>query len=366
MKRRELLFGAAALQAAMSARAQNRPASQPFRVGCMNVVTYSHLPPLWAPVMNARTGRKEGPLSGMHITHCWEIDPVKSEQFAREFGCEPVKNFDDMVGKVDGIISGGFYMHPWAHIIHEPYLKAGLPNLINRPLANSMAKARRILDTARAHNAPVLVPSAFEWNGAIARARAFAKGKKILAYTASNSFDDYPTHGVHGIYMVARAIAESGFPIVSVGYTAKNWHTVPAVMTLEHAEPGGGRFYGALHQVAGGLGSLTIHTPEEYGGRNFTIYSGSEFPFNQSEFWAPAVWAYQQMAFTRDMPQSFEAILHKTQAFLAGWRSILVNEGKPVRLDEVPENWSSPVELPTHPDDHAHLEMWRKKFGPES
>ena len=65
------------------------------------------------------------------------------------YNCEAVRNFDDMLGKVDGIISGGYYNYPWNHILHEPYLEAGLPNLINRPFANSLLKARKMIDTAR-------------------------------------------------------------------------------------------------------------------------------------------------------------------------------------------------------------------------
>jgi tripartite-type tricarboxylate transporter receptor subunit TctC len=93
----------------------------------------------------------EMPLTGMQITHCWEIEREKSEAFARKFGCEPVKNFDDMVGKVDAVISGGYYNHPWNHILHEPYLKAGIPNLVNRAFSNSRAKARKMIDLAKKH-----------------------------------------------------------------------------------------------------------------------------------------------------------------------------------------------------------------------
>jgi len=75
-----------------------------------------------------------------------------------------VKNFDNMFGNVDGIISGGYYNHPWNHILHEPHLEAGLPNLINRPLTNSLAKARQMVATAKKHGATILELSAFEQN----------------------------------------------------------------------------------------------------------------------------------------------------------------------------------------------------------
>ncbi|HZT28764.1 MAG TPA: Gfo/Idh/MocA family oxidoreductase [Bryobacteraceae bacterium] len=366
LDRRKFLGAALASEAsALAAQGgKRRSPSDVFRVGCLNVVTYSHLNELWAPLMNPRDNQKDAPLTGMRITHCWEIDPDKSAQFARTFGCTAVRNFDDMLGKVDGIISGGYYNHPWNHILHQPYLEAGLPNLINRPFANSMAKARRMVEMAQKHGAKILVPSSHEFNDPITHAKAWAGGKKILCYNATNSFDDYPSHGVHGVYLVCRAVAESGSPVVSVAYQARNWYSPPGVLTFEHRDPQGRPFFGTLHQLAGSWGTIQIHTPEEYGGKDFLIQTGTGYPFNRTEIWAPPVWVYQYMALYGEMPQSFEQILHKTNVFLAGWRSILDQGGRPVRLEEVPEEWESPVELPTHPGDPT-VSLFRKKFGKE-
>lgn len=336
--------------------------SDPFRIGCLNVSSYSHLPPLWAPLINPRRDEKETPYTGMRITHCWDIDPEGAEKFAETFGCETVENFDEMIGKVDGIVSGGYYNHPWNPILHEPYLEAGLPNLINRPFSNSLAKSRKMIDTARKNGAALLVPSSHEHNNAISRAKAWATGKRILCYDATNSFDDYPTHGIHGIYLICKAIAEAGNPVVSVAYRTKSWHSPSGVMTFEHESPDGRVFYGSLHQVAGSWGTVRIHTAEEYGGKGFDIQRGTGAPFDKTEIWAPTIWAFQNMALYGEMPQSFAQIEHKNNVFLAGWRSVLERGGAPVRLDEVPETWESPVELPNHPDDET-VSLFKKKFG---
>jgi predicted dehydrogenase len=334
---------------------------EPLRVGFLNVASYSHAP-LWAPLINPRPGQKDTPFTGMRITHCWDIEPDKAAEIAKTYGCEMVKNFDDMVGKVDGVISGGYYNHPWNHLLHEPYLEAGLPNLINRPFTNSLAKARQMIDLAEKHGATILVPSSHEYNDAIARAKAWATGKQIVCYTATNSFDDYPTHGIHGIYMVCKAIAEAGNRVVSVAYRTDSWHSPPGVVTLEHQDSGGRQFFGTLHQVSGSWGTVQIHTPEAYGGERFRIHTGTGYPFDKTEIWAPPIWAFQNMALHGEMPQTFEQLLHKTQVFLAGWKSVLDNDGKPVRLDEVPDDWESPAELPNHPD-HDTVARFRKRFG---
>lgn len=354
---------AASLAAAAPAAAQTKrwTSGQPFRIGCLNVSTYSHMA-IWGPLINPRKGEPDTAFTGMRITHCWEIEPAKAEEFARTYGCEAVRNFDDMVGKVDGIISGGYFNHPWNHVIHQPYLEAGLPNLINRPFANSLAKARKMIETARKHGALILTPSAYEHNESIARAKAWAAGKKILSYDATNSFDDYPTHGVHGLYMICKAIAETGNPVISVAFQARNWYTPPGVMTFEHADKEGRRFLGTLHQVAGSWGTIQIHTPQEYGGKSFVIHPGTEYPYNKTEVWAPTLWAFQHMGVTGVMPQSFDEIYRKTNVFLAGWKSILEKDGRPVKLDEVADGWESPAALPARPDDPT-VALFIKKFG---
>lgn len=357
-------LGAGAVAAAPASAPSKRDSfhGDVFRVGCLNVSSYSHLEALWAPLMNPRPGSGEVPLTGMRITHCWEIDHARAENFAKTYGCEAVKNFDDMLGKVDGIMSGGYYNHPWNHILHEPYLEAGLPNLINRPLSNSLAKSRKMVELAKKHNATILVPSAFEHNDAIATAKTWATGRNILCYDARNSFDDYPTHGIHGVYMICRAIAEAGKPVVSVSYRADQWHSPPGVMTFEHRDKNGRQFFGTLHQIAAGLGSIRIHAQEESEARRFAIRAGTGYPYDKTELWAPTIWAFQRMALYGEMPQTFEQILNKNNVFLAGWRSVLEEGGNAVKLDDVPDDWESPVELPNRPDDET-VSLFRKKFG---
>ena len=104
------------------------------------------------------------------------------------------------------------------------------------------------------------------------------------------------------------------------------------------------------------------HWAEEYGGKDFAIQTGTGYPFNKTEVWAPTLWAFQHMALHREMPQTFEQIYAKTNVFLAGWKSILENDGRPVKLAEVPEDCESPVELPNHPGDST-VGLFRKKFG---
>lgn len=164
--------------------------------------------------------------------------------------------------------------------------------------------------------------------------------------------------------MCCKAVAEAGNPVVSVSYRTNSWYSPPGVMTFEHMGKDGAPFYGTLHQVSGSWGTVQIHTPEAYGGEMFAIRTGGGLgrPLDQTEIWAPTIWAYQRVALFGEMPQTYEQILHKTNVFLAGWRSVLTAGGKPVKLEEVPVDWESPVALPNHPDEHT-AELFKKKFG---
>lgn len=323
-----------------------------LRVGAMNLQVYSHLG-IWAPLLR--------PFTGMRITHCWDINPDVAEGFATRHQATAVKNFDDMLGKVDVIISGGYYNNPWNHIIHEPYLEAGLPSLINRPFANSVAKGNQMIEMAGKHKAPILVPSSFEHTHVMVQAKKWAKDKEITCYNATNSSDDYATHGIHGVYLVCRAIAETGNPVVSVAQQAKNWHSSPAVVTLEHQAPDGSTFMGTLHLGSFGLGGIRIHTKEESDGRGFQIEHGTSHPYDKTQLWAPTLWEFESLARGNEPSQSLEQIDHKHKTYMAGFWSVLRNEGKPARLDEVPVDWEAPVDIPGL--NHKDTERFRKKFG---
>ena len=335
----------------------DRSVEKPLRVGAMNIGVYSHLAAHWGQLIS-------GPMSytGMQITHCWDIDPGRAAGFAKGHRCTAVKNFDDMLGKVDAVIDGGYYNHAWNHVLHAPYLEAGLPCLINRPFANSVGKAREMVTLARKHKAPILVPSALGHNDVLAQARRFVESSEVVGYHAAAGAEDYPTHGVHGLYFLSRAISDAGNPVQSVSYRARQWHAPPAVLTFEHQDSKGRPFFGTLHAGEFGIGVLHIHTRKEGHGRSFSLTLGTGAPYNQTEFWTPTLWAFQAMALSGQMPQSYDQILEKHTAFMAGWRSHLVEEGRPVRLADVPADWESPVALPNRPADTIHAEF-KKKFG---
>ncbi len=352
---------------AIAATAASREASatqddsnprKPIRVGVLNISVYSHLAAHWGRLISGSMS-----YTNMQITHCWDVNAESSAGFARGHRCTAVKNPSDMVGHVDAVIDGGYYNHAFNHVLMAPFLKAGLPCLVNRPFANSVAKTKAIVELARKHKAPLLVPSAFGHNQVVVEARHFVESSRVTGYHTTTGAEDYPTHGTHGLYFLSRAITDAGNPIISVAFRGKHWHSPPAVLTLEHQDAEGRTFYGTLHSGDFGVGMLQIHTDKNGNGRPFTLTLGRGELYRDTGFWTPCLWAFQQIATGNPMPQTYDQILMKQQAYLAGFYSHLVKDGQPVRLVDVPADWEAPVKLPQRPGEHAYFELLRKKFG---
>ncbi|MBN1290193.1 MAG: twin-arginine translocation signal domain-containing protein, partial [Candidatus Latescibacteria bacterium] len=126
------LAGAAAL-ATSTSPAQAAPAKtgQKVKVGAFGACTYSFWG-IWADLLSPR-GRLGTSTLNMEISHLWDKDYDAAQKFAEKWGCEAVKNYDDMIGKVDGVACGGLYEVPWQHKMFRPYLEAGMPCYLSRP-----------------------------------------------------------------------------------------------------------------------------------------------------------------------------------------------------------------------------------------
>ncbi len=127
------LAGGAALAASGTVKAQTKPKlpeTDLIRVGAIALGDNSHLNyDIWAPMINpgAPKAWPVGRTTRMLITHCWDRDPALADAFAKKFGCTAVKRYSDMVGKVDGMIFGGFNEVKWWPKLARPYLEAASP-----------------------------------------------------------------------------------------------------------------------------------------------------------------------------------------------------------------------------------------------
>ena len=238
------LAGAGATAVSATAgKAQSKPklpSTDLLRIGVIALSDNSHLNyEIWAPMFNpiGSKGWPVGRTTRMIITHCWDRDPLVAEAFAKKYGCTAVKNYYDMVGKVDGMVFGGFNECKWWPKLVKPYLEAGIPCYINRPFAYSMKDAKEICDLSKKHNAPILCTDEREYiqQAIVGRAKVeelLTQKRTIIGGHSTNASGEWSQHGVHGLYFL---LAVFGMDVETAGYQADGWwkEKTPTA-TLQH------------------------------------------------------------------------------------------------------------------------------------
>ncbi len=94
--------------------------------------------------------------------YVWDYDNEKTEDFAREFGGEIVEEPENMISKgVNGVFidtkSGDHRRYA------EPFLSAGIPTFIDKPMATKLEDLKAILDLARRKDALLMSNSVLRY-----------------------------------------------------------------------------------------------------------------------------------------------------------------------------------------------------------
>ena len=330
-----------------------------IRVGMLSC-NQGHTLGLWGPLLNPQGEQIR--MTGMVMTHCWDINPEASRAFAEEHGITAVGEYTDLVGKVDAVIMGTYNSLAFNHVLARPYLEAGIPIFINRPFSTKLSTAREMLEVARQHNTPVMCASSFEFprEVEIARHRVEQTGRNLQGYSATNSMSDYSTHGIHGVYFIHRVV---GGPARAIAYRTPDWKKPNGLFMVEHeGRDGGEAFYGTLQEIGGGLtnASIKLWTGGSHYFEQWLFWE--QGPYDRDKFmWIPMLLEVQRMFHTRKMDQSYDEILEKTLWYLAGFHSHLKCDGGWVPLEGFDEEWEAPSWDSGEGFDYQ--QAYAKKFG---
>ncbi len=302
----------------------------------------THIDSLWGPLINP-VGESMTRLTGMVMTKVWDRDPKVAAAFAKKYGCRAVSSFDGMAGKVDGVILSDFTSAHRFHDLARPYLEAGTPIFINRPFAYSMRKARMIADLSRKTGTPIMCGDTHEYVKEVNIARARVKEMEPLSGVhATNSMSDYPSHGIHGIYWLHACL---GGGVKAVSYITPDWRQPNGLCVLEYAPRvrDGKVFYATLQQIVPTATNASIRLfmrESRYTQIDF-MWEKSDWDRKVLMFLQPVL-AMQKMFETGVMPESHDSILEKTRVFLTGFYSAVEKGGAPVKVDDLPEDWTAP------------------------
>jgi len=296
----------------------------------------NHSQNMWARLINAVPNTNNIPYTprrtGMVLTHVWSVLPEWAEEFAGTFGVKNVvRNFDDMAGKVDGLIIDAFFGTPYYHHLVKPYLEACTPVYLNRPFTDSVRKAKEITAHAAQYGTPVMTGSSFEHLESTMSVKQRYPYDSITGYDAYNATSDFYSHGVHGLLF---AYACVGGGMEAVGHRTESWIDGGGITRVVYRDRGKGQFEGRIHDFSTEKYLCTIKfkdSPQFYG-------------FGQAD-WDQYMWIHmlqrmQVMFETGSMPDTHDEIVEKTAMFVAAFRSILREKGELVTMNSLDEDWA--------------------------
>ncbi|MHB9030771.1 MAG: Gfo/Idh/MocA family oxidoreductase [Candidatus Latescibacterota bacterium] len=342
---RRSFLGKAAVAAGAAAAASGgvKPAeaqaqsARKIKVGIFGAGEYTFWT-LWADFLSDK-GSAGTALLNMEISHIWDVDPKKAQDFASKFGGTVVKRYDEMVGKVDGVACGGLYEVPWQHRLFRPYLEAGMPVYLSRPWSNRLRDLDEMLELAAKHNAAIIATAAYEHyddaNCLQARLKNVGTIKNVTATCGGGDFPHF-----HIQHMMTKVL---GYNVEKVSLLSDNLmkcaylqetYLYPAV---EKQPP----FICGMYSAPGPF----VYRITVTGTNGVEIVS---MPGNANYFvrFAPQVMDIQKTFATRKNYQPLDAVRKKFEIWLAANYSHETRGGAPVAVGSVPADWGPQLVRP--------------------
>jgi predicted dehydrogenase len=89
------------------------------------------------------------------LTAIVDIDLDKAKRLAKKYRCEAIQNAAELIGKVDAVTIAAPTSEHFA--LAKPLIQAGIPVLIEKPLASDVSQAKSIVELAKQTNCLVAV-----------------------------------------------------------------------------------------------------------------------------------------------------------------------------------------------------------------
>lgn len=148
---------------------------------------------------------KNPPIGGATVTLVWDEDPAEAARLAAVIGAEEVTTKEEMLGRVDGVIVVDDMTQ--AHAPRAvPFLRAGIPTFIDKPLSRSPAEAAALIETARQGGAPLFSSSALRFARELEEAREKIAGLGRIRAAYASAPNELIYYGVHALELAVAAL----------------------------------------------------------------------------------------------------------------------------------------------------------------
>lgn len=257
-------------------------------------------------------------IDSARITHVWAGGhPERLAELEEKFGPydNRVEDLDDLVGAIDGVLvvddTDGGAMHAE---LARPFIEAGMPVFIDKPMTTVYADAVQLFDLAEEHNAPLMSSSALRFPAELDRDAIAALGK--LSTITSVGPEEWFYYGVHAVEVTGAvtddqpvSVHRFALPDKDVAVVEYETGLVAVIMTLRDA--------GYLFHV------------NVYGEKGHLDFSVDDF----MGFYTNEMKAFAEMVETREMPLRREQTLAVMAILHAG--NLSAEEGRKVMISEI-------------------------------
>jgi len=151
------------------------------------------------------------------VTHVYDPDRAAAEDLARAARIENVLDrAEDAIGQVDGAIvaDDGTLAHQQAAI---PFLEAGVPTFIDKPLSTDPAEARQIVELAQANGTPFFSASALRFAKELADREALAEQVGDITAVCGAGVNELIYYGIHPLEAMVTVMGSGIESVQNVG-----------------------------------------------------------------------------------------------------------------------------------------------------
>jgi hypothetical protein len=258
-------------------------------------------------------------IPGVKVTHVWCDDPADGPRVARAACIDNVVDrAEDVIGQVDAVIIATD--RGWEHVDRaRPFVEAGLPVFIDKPLCDNEADLRRFIAWEK-EGKPLMSTSglryAEEFVAAKQRMAAEIGEPRLITMTTCKTWERYGIHALEGVYPLLtpggwKSVANTGTENANIVH-AKHACGVDVVLA-------------AVADMVGAFGKMAIY------GTKGTI--NAAFGHTFFAFKAQLVTFIDYLR-TGNMPFPFAETVELMKIIIAGIRS-REQSGRTVLLEEI-------------------------------
>jgi predicted dehydrogenase len=252
------------------------------------------------------------------ITHVWgRDDDERTQQLATKHGIGTVvADPSGMIGKVDGALviddTDGGATHA---ALARPFLEAGIPVFIDKPMTTEYADAVALFDLAGHHNTPIMSCSALRFPVELEEARARIEACGKLSSILTVGPEEWFYYGVHAVELLGAVTSDRPIAVHRHALDQKDVAVVEygtgLVAVVETLRDAGYLFHCSVFGESG-------HT-------SFDVNDALGFYTNEMREFAPMVESKEALL-TREQTLDVMAILHAGNRSAETGQRVLISE----------------------------------------